>query len=309
MSGDKPENNGKNEDAVNDHNSPYYIHPSDYPRQLHVNDVLTDRNYTDWSQEMLNFLFAKNKMGFIDGSIKKPEPNSSAYMAWMRCDAMLKGWLNTAMEKEIRTSVKYTCTAQEIWADLKERFGKGNAPRAYELKQLLTTMKQEGTTVSAYYTKLQSIWDEIQSALPTPVCGCNGCKCEIGKKLHDLREKERLYEFLLGLDCEFGTIRTQILAMKPTPSLGTAYHLVAEDEQQRAITSGRRSTVDAAAFQAFIPKRKDQNVSQSKVGKKDGKRTEVERLEHCDYCGKDGHVQEGCFKKIGYPKWCPGKAK
>ena len=58
-----------------DSNSPYYIHASDYPTQMHVNDVLTDNNYGDWSQEMMNFLFAKNKVGFIDGTIKKPEKN------------------------------------------------------------------------------------------------------------------------------------------------------------------------------------------------------------------------------------------
>ena len=308
MAGDKPEAN-KNDGATIDHNSPYYLHPSDYPRQLHVNDVLTDGNYIDWSQEMLNFLFAKNKVGFIDGSIKKPEPASPTYMAWMRCDAMLKGWLNTAMEKEIRTSVKYAATAQEIWTDLKERFGKINAPRAYELKQSLVTIKQEGTSVSTYYTRLRSIWDEIQSVLPVPICSCNGCTCEIGKKLNNLKENERLYEFLLGLDSEFGTIRTQILAMQPTPSLGTAYHLVAEDEQQRTITGERRPTIDGAAFQAFVPKKKDHNPSQSKFTKRDGKHNDGEQLKYCDLCKKHGHVKEGCFKIIGYPEWWPGKAK
>lgn len=57
----------------------------------------------------------------------------------MRCDAMIKGWLTTAMEKEIRNSVKYAKTATEIWKDLKERFGKESAPKAYELKQSLNT--------------------------------------------------------------------------------------------------------------------------------------------------------------------------
>nr|GEX72059.1 reverse transcriptase domain-containing protein [Tanacetum cinerariifolium] len=54
-----------------DINSPFYIHALDYPKQMHVNDTLTDINYTDWSQEMLNFLFAKNKVGFIDGLTKE----------------------------------------------------------------------------------------------------------------------------------------------------------------------------------------------------------------------------------------------
>ncbi|GKF42635.1 retrovirus-related pol polyprotein from transposon TNT 1-94 [Tanacetum coccineum] len=48
---------------------------------------------------------------------------------------MIKGWLTTAMEKEIRGSVKYATSASEIWKDLQEWFRKESASRAYELKQ------------------------------------------------------------------------------------------------------------------------------------------------------------------------------
>lgn len=58
------------------------------------------------------------------------------------------------MEKDIRLSVKYANTASEIWSDLEERFGKEGAPRAYELKQPLTTTRQQGSFVSSYYMKL-----------------------------------------------------------------------------------------------------------------------------------------------------------
>ncbi|XP_071697442.1 uncharacterized protein [Rutidosis leptorrhynchoides] len=170
-------------------NSPMYIHASDYPKQMHVNETLTDNNYTDWSQEMMNFLLAKNKVGFVDGSIKKPEQNSADYMPWMRCDAMVKGWLTTAMEKELRASVKYAYSAYEIWNDLKERFGKESAPRAYKLKQTLLMTHQDGTTVSVYYTKFRSLWDEIDSVLSIPKCSCEGCTCDIGKKPVGSRRK------------------------------------------------------------------------------------------------------------------------
>ncbi|XP_023757004.1 uncharacterized protein LOC111905550 [Lactuca sativa] len=125
---------GENSGTGIDHSSPFYIHPSDFPKQLHVNEVLTDNNYVDWSQEMEKFLFPKNKFEFIDGTIKKPEKGSADYMPWMRCDAMLKGWLTTAMEKNIHNSIKYVSTASEMWSDLRERFGKESSPRAYELK-------------------------------------------------------------------------------------------------------------------------------------------------------------------------------
>lgn len=82
---------------------------------------------------------------------------------------------------------------QNIWVDLQERFGKESAPRAYELKQSLTHTHLEGMSISAYYTKLQGVWDEIQSVSPAPWCTCNKCDCNIGKKLNEAKENERLY--------------------------------------------------------------------------------------------------------------------
>ncbi|GFP83765.1 hypothetical protein PHJA_000520000 [Phtheirospermum japonicum] len=49
-------------------------------------------------------------------------------MNWMRCNVMVRGWLTSAMGKEIKSSIKYAPTAQAIWTDLKERFRKENAP-------------------------------------------------------------------------------------------------------------------------------------------------------------------------------------
>nr|GEU49499.1 hypothetical protein [Tanacetum cinerariifolium] len=126
----------KGRSSVIDFSSPYYLHPSDSPKQPSVNVVLTDGNYNDWAREMTNFLFAKNKTDFVDGTLKKPETSSSEYKSWMRCDAMIK--------------------------DLKERFGKKSAPRAYELKKKITATRQEGSSVSTYYTSL-SIGKEIMT--------------------------------------------------------------------------------------------------------------------------------------------------
>ncbi|XP_076954158.1 uncharacterized protein LOC143628441 [Bidens hawaiensis] len=126
MVGDKNDNNGSfNVDPKPiDPSSPYYIHAFDYPRQMQVNDVLTDCHYSDWSQEMIYFLYDKNKIGFVDGSIPKPQQNEETFMVWMRCDAMINGWLTTAMEKDIRGIVKYANSTSEIWEDIKESFGK-----------------------------------------------------------------------------------------------------------------------------------------------------------------------------------------
>lgn len=158
--------------------------------------------------------------------------------------------------------MKYANTTAKIWSDLKERFGKESAPRVYELKQTLSATIQGNTFVSPYFTKLRSIWDEMQSTLPIPRCNCNWCSCDVGKKLVEHREKERLYEFLMGLNSEFSVIRTQILAMNPTRTLGNAYHLVAENEKQRSITADKRDSADAVVFEVFVPGHRKNGSSQ-----------------------------------------------
>ena len=71
----------------------------------------------------------------------------------MRCDDMVKSWLTTTMEKEIRTSFKYANTTLKIWSDLHERFEKESAPIAYELKNQLIDIRQDGTSIFAYNPK------------------------------------------------------------------------------------------------------------------------------------------------------------
>lgn len=78
-------------------------------------------------------------------------------------------------------------------------------------------------TVSAYYTKLRGIWDEMQSISPSPSCTCS---CDVTKEFAKMREKERLYDFLMGLNEEYNAVKTQILSSN---------HLVSQDEQQRKI--------------------------------------------------------------------------
>ena len=66
---------------------------------------------------------------------------------------MVKSWLTKTMEKEIRTSFKYANATLTIWSDLRERFEKESAPRAYELKNQLIDIHQDGTSVFAYKPK------------------------------------------------------------------------------------------------------------------------------------------------------------
>ncbi|XP_028787189.1 uncharacterized protein LOC114743158 [Neltuma alba] len=261
--------------------SPYYIHASDSPGHMHVGEPLNESNYNEWVNDMRDVLFAKNKIGFVDGTIAKPPADSTDLNHWMRCDAMVKGWLKSAMNKELRSTVRYSKTAQDIWVELKERFGKSSAPRAYELRRAVSHTRQDKQSVPVYFTKLKKSWDEIDSITPWPKCSCGGCKCDLHKQLLEMKERERLYEFLMGLDDVYATIKTHILSMNPLPKLGTAYHLVAEDEQQKLISATQSPSLEVAAFQVHHDRKKEKP--------------------RCAHCNKLGHTQEKCYDLVGYP--------
>ncbi|XP_019158015.1 PREDICTED: uncharacterized protein LOC109154743 [Ipomoea nil] len=192
--------------------SPYYLHASDAPGQVYVAELFRDGNYGEW------------------------------------CNAMVKGWLKSAMDKDIRGSIRFATIARDIWRDLEERFGKESALRAFKIRRAVTLLRQDKATVSTYYTKLKSLWDEMNCTAHLPMYNCQGSKCNLTKKYSELRGKEQLYYFLMGLDKEFNTVKSQILGTRPIPSLGVAYHMVSEDEQQWLISSTAKHGTKMVAF-------------------------------------------------------------
>ena len=56
----------------NDPSYPFFIHLSSHPEMILVSKPLNGENYKTWSRSMKISLSAKNKLGFIDGSIKAP---------------------------------------------------------------------------------------------------------------------------------------------------------------------------------------------------------------------------------------------
>ena len=114
----------------------------------------------------------------------------------------------------------------------------------------------------------------------------------------------------MGLDGDLSTIRTHVLSIKPTPTLGETYRLASEEEQQRQMTMMKRTQVEPAAFKTQGRQEGSSNLQRNNKGVlKEPKRTTAEGIDHCIHCRRDGHKQDGCFKLIGYPEWWPGKAK
>ena len=71
--------------------SPYYLHASDNSSLILVIQPLTSDNFHSWFRSMNMALTIKNKLRFVDGSIREPEDGfrSSLYAHWTRCNTVV----------------------------------------------------------------------------------------------------------------------------------------------------------------------------------------------------------------------------
>ncbi|XP_026396603.1 uncharacterized protein LOC113291266 [Papaver somniferum] len=151
--------------------SPYYVHPSDNLTSLIYSPLLTSDNYCTWGRGMMKALSAKGKTGYIDGTVKKPT-NATDLAHWTRCDDLVGRWISNSVDPEIRSSTQNFSSAHEQWLDIKSRFSHHNASKLYALKQSIALLKQDNLSVAMYYTRLKSLWDQLDAFRPIEPCIC-----------------------------------------------------------------------------------------------------------------------------------------
>ncbi|XP_062115983.1 uncharacterized protein LOC133830089 isoform X1 [Humulus lupulus] len=219
--------------SIDDPSDPYYLHHADNPGNVLVSKLLTGQdNYTAWSRAMMLSISVKNKLGFLDGSISKPSSSDSLlYNAWLRNNNMVISWILNSISKDISASILYDESAAEIWNDLKVRFQQRNGPHIFNLRKELINLKQDLQSVSIYYTKLKTLWEELSTYRPS--CTCNSCTCGGVKAHQDHYNMEYIMSFLMGLQDSYSHVRGNILVMDPLPSLSRVFNLVSQEENQR----------------------------------------------------------------------------
>uniref|UniRef100_A0A803P3R9 Integrase catalytic domain-containing protein n=1 Tax=Cannabis sativa TaxID=3483 RepID=A0A803P3R9_CANSA len=192
---------------IEDPSDPYFLHHGDNRGNILVSQLLTGQdNYVAWSHAIELAISVKNKLGFLNGSIPKPPiSNHVLYNAWIRNNNIVISWIINSVSKEISSSILYDESASAIWNDLKVRFQQRNGAHIYNLRKGLMNLKQENQTVSMYFTRLKTVWEQLTNFRPS--CTCNGCTCGGVKKLQDHYNMEYIMSFLMGLSDFFAQVR------------------------------------------------------------------------------------------------------
>ncbi|XP_072090404.1 uncharacterized protein [Arachis hypogaea] len=106
---------------------------------------------------MLLALKSKNKLKFVDGSLKKPDKNDPLFELWDRCNTYVLAWIKISLNPEITRSMMWSKVAYELWEDLKHRYHEGDRIRIAELQEELYGTRQGEMSVTQYFTKLKSL--------------------------------------------------------------------------------------------------------------------------------------------------------
>ncbi|XP_014506472.1 uncharacterized protein LOC106766241 [Vigna radiata var. radiata] len=270
-----------------------------------VTQVLNENNYSSWSRSMRRALLSKNKIKFVDGSIKKPQKTDTLFDAWERCNMMILSWITKALSPHIAESVIYAEEAKDLWDELKERFSKGDYFKISDLLQDIHSIKQGERGVSQFFTDLKILWEELESLRPIPTCTCQvPCSCDLSRIFLKYREMEHVICFLKGLNDSYSTIRTQIHLMDPLPNINRVFSLIMQQERQE-----KQGVVDIKAL-ASMTDRNNQWRNQGNQGRGYGTRGQGRGRgrnpnygKQCSYCNKMNHTIDECYSKHGYPPW------
>lgn len=205
--------------------NPYHLSGSDHPSMQLTIKAFNGQNYVGWSKSARMALGAKSKLGFIDGSIIKPAEESPDLTKWIRWDYMVRCWVLNSLVPEISDSFVHAQSTRDLWVELAERFGEANGPLIYQLHRNISLISQDNDPLSLYFSKLKKLWDELQDVDSVPLCACGAldkCKCNLLKKLQEKESRNQLIQFLMGLNSRYDSVKGQILAMDPLPSVNRA---------------------------------------------------------------------------------------
>ncbi|KAA8546860.1 hypothetical protein F0562_003289 [Nyssa sinensis] len=110
-----------------------------------------------------------------------------------------------------------------------------------------------------------------------------------------LKEKERVYDFLAGLNDEYDQSRGQVLGRDPFPTLQQAYAFIQQEESRRGVMI-HTPTQDRSALATFP--QKDYKAPQPRVENKGG--NSEKGPTKCDSCGKRWHTRDNYWKLHGH---------
>jgi hypothetical protein len=230
---------------------PLFVSTADGPELRLISQQLTGpETYPKWSQEFRHALATKDKDGFLDGTIPIPTDEHLARL-WRKSNRLVRTWIGNCLSTEVSAGLPPTEDAKGMWDNIKEMYGTLDQAKIFTLMQELSDLKQGNSTVTACFNKLSSLWNSLEAAEEK----LEGPESTL-RQYKSIKDREKATRFLLILNDNFLTFRSQILAMDPMPSIGRIYQLAVQEESQRFASPENAKSGESIAL-AVHKERKD----------------------------------------------------
>ncbi|KAK8938972.1 hypothetical protein KSP39_PZI010912 [Platanthera zijinensis] len=248
---------------------------------------LDGTNYLPWSRAVTLALKSRRLFGYVMGTTPTPRSDSPDWVQWESENSLVMSWLTNSMIESIARNYLFLDTAAGKWRRAETTYScRGNVAQIFQLRRKIFLLRQRDRPPSAYYlefTQLYQEYDHFDSiTLASP-------EDEILVRARE--DRNRVFEFLHGLHRDFDQISVQILGRSPLPSLPEVFSLVLQEFDQRQ-TWTPEPPPDGSALAAHAGLRTARDSRP--------RSTDKDHLLR-DYCGKNRHTRETCFRLHGFP--------
>lgn len=243
---------------------------------------LNGHNFIPWSRSIQMLIRGKGKIGFIDGSLVQPSTSDPSFSSWDMNNSLVMSWLIHSMDSCIGELYLLYSTAKAIWDAVNLAYSDlEDSSQMFSLRTRIRNLRQETGTVTNYFHQLTRLWQELDLFQQQP------WKDPLDGTLYrQMLAKERIYDFLAGLNSSLDEVRGRILGSKPLPSIDEIFAEVRREEHRKTIMlcSTPSGSSDASALVAMHP-------------------ADRKKRAHtwCDFCNKPYHTREKCWKLHGKP--------
>ncbi|XP_068304327.1 uncharacterized protein [Pyrus communis] len=239
------------------------------------------------------------KQGYLTGKILAVDEDDPRYAKWSTKDASVRWLLLKTMEPQLRSLFIDLPTVKDIWENVTQMFYDGSdESQYYELRCKATRTRQDGRPINLYFTELKGVWQDLDKRCPIHmVCGADL------KTRKDELAKDRVYDFLVGLDSGFAQVRSEILRMKHVPGIEECVNLVRHESQRQATIMGTKTTI-VWPLMSMVTKAPSSRPPSNRNSRSFRTQEDIDKDKlHCNHCNGMRHTEETWFEIHSYPEW------
>lgn len=98
----------------------------------------------------------------LTGEVAQPERNSPEFKDWNIANKMLRGYLVSALDRNLRNMITSQPTAKDAWANIKARFDRETSATTLSLLRNIVDLKlQENENVADHLNNFTNAWDRL----------------------------------------------------------------------------------------------------------------------------------------------------